>query len=190
MRDRVILVEDDPEQSASIKAAVRARYRNAEVEILETEGELYRRVASLPPGGGDLRMVICDVMLPWAYPDRGSPKPPQEVVEGTFRKAGVRCWRKLRQRQDLRDIPWIYFTILDERAFEFARYSDDRTGYAQKANSIEPLLDEMGECFRAGDPWLESDEHVTGAFVGSPKMRSILLEGLGTPLAHCATSLP
>jgi hypothetical protein len=187
---RIVLVEDDPQQSASIKAAIERRYRSAEVKLLETESEFYGFLAALPVGGAGLGMVVCDVMLPWSYPEPHAPVIPPEAREGTFRKAGLRCWGKFRERTDLRGIPWIYFTVLDEKAVEFEKYSDEQTGFAQKGSSIEPLFDEMEDFFHADDPWLEAEEQAARTLTDSPKMRKILLEGLSTPLADCATSLP
>lgn len=177
------MIEDDPQQSASIKAAIESHYRNVEVELLETESEFCNHVAKMPVGETRPHIVICDVMLPWAFPDPNAPEAPPEVVAGTFRNAGLRCWRRFRQREDLRSVPWIYFTVLDEKTIEFENHHDDRTGYVQKSGSIEPLLEEMEE-------WSETDEQVLQSLTFSPKMREILLDGLNTPLAECATSLP
>jgi CheY-like chemotaxis protein len=191
MKDIIFLIEDDPQQSASIKAAIERRYRNAEVELLETESEFCNRIAELPAGGGRRpRIVVSDVMLPWAFPTSNTPEVPTEVVEGTFRKAGLRCWNRFRQREDLRQIPWIYFTVLDEKTIEFEKHSDEQTGYAQKSNQIDPLLDEMEEYFHLDGNWTETDDQVTEKIITSPKMRRILLNGLNTPLSDCVTSLP
>jgi CheY-like chemotaxis protein len=187
---RIVLVEDDPQQSASIKAAIGHRYRDAEVKLLETESEFYGFLAALPVGGGGLRMVICDVMLPWAYPEPDAPAAPQKVREGTFRTAGLRCWQKFREQTGLRGIPWIYHTVLDEKAVELENYSDEQTGFIQKSSSIDPLLEEMEDFFHVDDPWAETEEQTARTLVASPRMRRILLEGLITPLADCATSLP
>jgi hypothetical protein len=189
MKGHIILIEDDPQQSASIKAAIKRRYRNAEVELLETEAEFYKRLEATRPGGIRPRIVISDVMLPWAHPDPGAPAPGREVIEGTFRKAGLRCWAKSRESKELKTTPWVFFTVLDENTIEFATHSDERTGYARKGPSIEPLLEEIEEYLHVDDEWCESEEQVTKGFVASPKMRKALLEGLKTPLKNCATNL-
>lgn len=188
MKTQFILVEDDPQQSETIKSAIERRYRDVEVELLETESDFCNRLATIPVRGERPRMVICDVMLPWAFPSADAPLPPSDVSAGTFRKAGLRCWERFRQREDLRSIPWIYFTVLDETTIDLKSHSDERTGYAQKAGSIEPLYAEIEE-FQDG-AWSETDDDVSNKMMALPKMRKILLEGLNTPLGNCATTLP
>jgi DNA-binding NarL/FixJ family response regulator len=190
MKGHIILIEDDPQQSASIKAAIERRYQNAEVELLETEAEFYKRVEAAPSGGVRPRMIVCDVMLPWAHPDPGAPAPGPEVIEGKFRKAGLRCWVKSRESKELKSTPWVFFTVLDQSTIEFATHSDERTGYARKGPSIEPLLKEIEECLHLDDEWRESEEQVTKDLLASPRMRKILLAGLKTPLENCAIDLP
>jgi CheY-like chemotaxis protein len=190
MKDIILLVEDDPQQSASIKAAVERHWRNADVELLETESDFYSRATAIAVAGAKPRMVICDVMIPWAFPDPDAPKAPPEVQEGTFRKGGLRCWKRFRQIEEFRQVPWIYFTVLDEKTIGFEEHSDERTGYVQKAGSIEPLLEEIDEYLHMDDQWEESDEQVTKKLTASPKMRKILLDGLNIPLADCSPLLP
>jgi DNA-binding NarL/FixJ family response regulator len=190
MKERILLIEDDPQQSSSIKAAIERRYRDLEVEVLETESEFCDRLAVLRVQDPKPRMVICDVMLPWSFPDPDAPIAPADVQEGTFRKAGLRCWRRFRRHKHLESVPWIYFTVLDERTIEYEAHSDNRTGYAQKSSSIKPLLEEMEEYLHVDDDWTETDEQVTQRLLSSPKMRNILLDGLSAPISDCATSLP
>lgn len=115
MKTHFILIEDDPQQLESIKLAIERHYPGVEVQTLETESDFYDHLAQIPKFDERLRMVICDVMLPWAFPSVDAPLPPADVIKETFRKAGLRCWKKFRQREDLRSVPWIYFTVLDEK---------------------------------------------------------------------------
>ncbi|MCX6878529.1 MAG: hypothetical protein NTW21_32650 [Verrucomicrobia bacterium] len=145
MKDVILLLEDDPQQSAIIMAAVERQCPNAEVELLETESDFYARIDRITPDGSRPLMVISDVMMPWAFPDPAAPAPPRAVVEGTFRNAGFRCWEQFRQRDDMRCVPWIYFTVLEDKTIECVKYTDERTGYVHKGNSIEPLLQKIDE---------------------------------------------
>lgn len=188
MKTHFILIEDDPQQSETIKSAIERRYRDVEVRLSETESDFYDRLDKIPVRGDHPHMVICDVMLPWAFPSPDAPPQPAEVAEGTFRKAGLRCWERFRQREDLRSIPWIYFTVLDEKTIDLESHFDDKTGYVQKAGSIEPLYAEIEE-FQDGD-WPETAAEVSNKLMVLPKMRKALLEGLNTPLGNCATTLP
>jgi hypothetical protein len=186
-----MLIEDDPQQSQSIIAAVERHCEGAgvKVELVETEADFYSRVSGMRREGTRPCMVVSDMMLPWAHPKPDAPKPPPEVVEGTFHKAGSRCWSEFRKWEDLRAIPWIYFTVLDGKTIEFERYSDDQTHYARKGSSIEPLLEKVEE--RLLDAvWEESDEQVTQSLTAPPRMRGILLAGLKAPLEDCTASLP
>lgn len=187
MKTHFLLIEDDPQQSETIKSAIKRRYRDVEVELIETESDFCNRLAKISVLGEHPHMVICDVMLPWAFPSPDAPSPPSDVVTGTFRKAGLRCWERFRRREDLRSIPWIYFTVLDEKTIDLQSHSDEKTGYAQKAGSIEPLYAEIEE-FQDGD-WPETADEVSNKLMALPKMRKVLLEGLDTPLGKCATTL-
>lgn len=182
MKDLILLVEDDPQQSESIKRAIQGRYQSADVKLVETESEFYDWVDRIPDVGPHPRVVICDVMLPWTFPSLNAPKPPSDVSKGTFRKAGLRCWKKFRQREHFRTVPWIYFTVLDEKTIEFANNRDNRTGFAQKSGPIEDLLEEMEE-------WSDTEDRVTKSLTDSPKMRRILIDGMNTSLGDCVTSL-
>ncbi len=154
MADEILIVEDDPQQSESIRDAIRRCYRGAVVEILETEYEFRRRMDRIPKEGPKPRMVICDVMLPWAYPDPDAPSAPPDVQEGTFRMAGVRCYDCFRRREDLKEIPWIYFTVLDKETIEYEKHSDERASFVQKSSSINVLLDEMRQM---DEKWTETE---------------------------------
>jgi len=145
MKDFILLIEDDPQQSETIKAALERRYGDVQVELVETEADFYTRLSSIPVGGERPRIVVCDVMLPWAFPAPDSPSQPPEVIRGTFREAGLRCWRRFREREDLRGVPWIYFTVLDAKTINLESHSDANTGYAQKAGGIEPLFEKIND---------------------------------------------
>lgn len=184
----ILLLEDDPEQARSIKGAIERRFSNVQVVAEETESEFYQRLHSLATGHDLPLAVIADVMVPWAYPDPDAPVPPDDVRVGTFRKAGLRCWARFRSHASLKEVPWVYFTVLDDETIEFDAHSDARTRYVQKSGSIQPLLEELEE-FK--DPhWSETEDQVTEKLARSPTMRRILLAGMQTPLKDCATTLP
>jgi len=44
MKTHFILVEDDPQQSETIKSAIEHRFRDVEVELLETESAFYEEL--------------------------------------------------------------------------------------------------------------------------------------------------
>jgi CheY-like chemotaxis protein len=183
MKETVYLVEDDPQQSATIKDAIERRYNNIKVELLETESEFRECLDSLATHQKPPRLVICDVMLPWAFPAPNAPPPPPEVEKGTFREAGLRCWERFREVPAYKEIPWIYFTVLDVNTIDYTHHSDGKTGYSQKSGSLNPLFVEIEE-FEDQD-WKESAEEVSRRLLEIPKMRKILVDGLNTPLSEC-----
>jgi len=188
MKTLILLIEDDCQQSETIKRAIERRYQSVSVELIESESDFCQRLHSLPDSKRKPRVVICDVMLPWASPAPDAPTQPREVAEGTFRKAGLRCWARFREHQDLRSVPWIYFTVLDEKTIDLKSYSDDKTGYVQKAGSIEPLFAEIDEF--QDNAWPDTDEDVSSKLMASPNMLKLLLTGLNTTLDDCLVGLP
>lgn len=178
MRGNVILlVEDDPQQAESISRAIQKRFPQYAVKVVDTEYtfrtyvEEMVRIASIP------QMVICEVMLPWEYPEPVTPDTPPEVKEGTFRKAGLRCWRYFREKVEFQRVPWIYFTVLDDITIEFAQHADLLTSYVQKSGSILPFLEEMEDMFAFSGLWKRAEQGTIDQHGASPEMMRILRAG-------------
>lgn len=189
MTETIYLIEDDPMQSESIVAALQKRFGKMKIELFETESEFRKSIPSFQNPEFRSALVISDVMLPWAHPSPNSPPLPEDVEKGTFRKAGVRCYQEFRKVESLRDTPWIFFTVLDDKSINFSEFKDKKAHYIQKSASIAPLLKEIHDALELDREWTDSDETVTDSFLRS-KMRSILIEGLSTPLNACIAALP
>jgi len=188
MAVEILLIDDDPIQTETISAAIQGVHPGATVTTLETESDFYdyleknkAQPAWIPS------LVVCDVMLPWAFPspDAASKKAPDDVVKGTYRKAGVRCWSKLRQEKQLKEVPWIYFTVLEAETIGFDQNRDSHTRHVRKEGNLEVFKRTIGEFLSLDSGWNETSGEVTRQFLASTKMRQILTDGLSTPLSEC-----
>lgn len=136
--DLLLVIEDDPIQSETILSVLRQAFPCYEVVLAETESDFRAYVASLAHSHR-IVAVVSDVMMPWCHPSDKSPTPPREVLMGTYRQAGTRCFDWFRKR--LQKTPWVYFTVLDESTIDFERHSDKQTRYVQKSGSISSLIE-------------------------------------------------
>ena len=188
MKLEIKLIEDQPGQMKTIKEAIEARYRDARVQTFETERSFrdYLNISAAehaaPP-----EVVISDVMVRWDFPEPDAEAPPPDVKGGTFREAGLRCFKQAR-KMGLAEVPWVYFTVLDADTVRNADTYDDLTHHVQKSGSLVPLFTELDNLFELNEEWLETDQKVTDSLLNNPKMRAALLEGLAAPLHLCAPS--
>jgi DNA-binding NarL/FixJ family response regulator len=143
MKNLIVLVEDDPMQAESVKRAIERHFPGFEVEVVETEMEFRERLVRIPTGGDLLRLVVSCVLLTWAYPEPNPSPVPTEVLEGTFKQGGTRCRKEFRKREDLAQIPWIHWTVLNELTINLQGNWDRNTGYVHKSGSIYPLVEEI-----------------------------------------------
>ncbi len=60
-------------------------------------------------------LVLMGMRMKWADPAPEMPAPPQDVLAGTYREAGARCWRALRTNNGTKNVPVIFYTTIDER---------------------------------------------------------------------------
>ncbi|MEN9614432.1 MAG: hypothetical protein RLZZ347_739 [Candidatus Parcubacteria bacterium] len=177
MKPFILLVEDDPQQAESIKRAIERHFPQYTVVVVDTEYAFRTRVDELARAASIPRMVVCEVMLPWEYPNPTTPDVPPEVREGTFRKAGTRCWKYFRQKTEFQRVPWIYFTVLDDVTIEFVQHSDLLTSYVQKSGSILPFLKDMGDILLFSGLWNQTEQGIPDQPGASPEMMRILREG-------------
>lgn len=110
---RVLVIEDDPVQSALIAQLVlevdpRARVTESasECHALETIG----RVAGERPIPS---LAIVDMMLPWAQPSPNMPNRPKKVVEEGYALAGSRVVSAMRAHKNMRDVPVLLVSVIE-----------------------------------------------------------------------------
>lgn len=146
---KIVIVEDDHLQAQDLQAALRREFEAGfEVELVRTEHSFYSRLdlwAVEPPA-----LFILDAMVRWtdpAPPDEMPPMP-DDVREGGFYRAGIRCWRRLTAQPILQEVPVILFTILNGKdlAMELgAAYSSSNLTHVRKEASFAPILQAIRE---------------------------------------------
>jgi hypothetical protein len=98
-----------------------------------------------------------DVMLRWTYPSENMPDWPEDVEKEGFYTAGFRCEELLSSKDELKNIPLIFYTVLEradlKERYEFLPGSPSlltKTGraylqkpraYLRKSLESEPLID-------------------------------------------------
>ena len=85
----IIVLEDDPHQSETLKENLIKAFPNLGIKLLATESEFREAIDGLK--AADIACVILDAMVPWSFPSENMPIPPQEVQEGGVYLAGKRC---------------------------------------------------------------------------------------------------
>lgn len=182
----IILVEDDPQQSSSIEETIRQHYPEYTVVAIDTEKDFR---AYLESSSAEIQLVICDVMIPYQYPEEKDVGKPMPQPFGTFVKAGARCWQEFRKKTDYEHVPFLYFTVLTDKHFDYATHSDTQTHYLQKSGSVKPLMERIGLILQTSEAWERLEEEETERLASSPKDTKKLLAGRNTPLRDCYTEI-
>jgi CheY-like chemotaxis protein len=107
----IVIIEDDHLQEELLKGQLERAFPGARVEALATEQEFRDRLADFRSDRPDV--FVMDVMIRWAFPSPRSAAPPPEVADGGYQRAGFRCAELVFQDPVLRDVPVVYYTILE-----------------------------------------------------------------------------
>lgn len=121
---KILLVEDDHLQADWLRERLQQKFRTAKIDLVRTEREFYVRLDKMTEDPPDV--VIIDVMLPWEKPSPQQEPPPQEVREGGYQRAGIRCVRKLWQKEELqKKTAAILYSVLEanDLSRELAEFS-------------------------------------------------------------------
>lgn len=178
----IILIEDDPIQSETIRYALQKRFRGIEIVVVETESD-FRTGLSGILGAKRPKAVVSDVMLPWCHPSPESLPAPKEVIKGTFRSAGTRCHDWFRKQFE--DVLWVYFTVLDEETIGFKKHSNQFTRYAQKSGSLDSLVKQIEEFYRVDQSWNETPEGLIAKLSFKPSILDHLQSQFRIPWEEC-----
>jgi CheY-like chemotaxis protein len=113
MRKYIVLVEDDDMQATWVRERLSDEpwLNDPRWLWIETEYEFRQKLPGLGADPPDL--IIMDVMLNWAVATPDMADPPDDVNEGGYVRAGLRCERMLAEFPPTRNIPVILFTILE-----------------------------------------------------------------------------
>jgi CheY-like chemotaxis protein len=107
---RILVVEDDHLQSDSTLHNLSREIPGVSLIHIPTEFEFRARFDEIVSSKPDV--IVMDVMLRWDDPKPDLQIPP-DVAEGGFRRAGIRCKSLLAENEQTRDIPVIFYTVLD-----------------------------------------------------------------------------
>jgi CheY-like chemotaxis protein len=144
---KIIIVEDDYMQSSAIKSEILSKFSKIEVQVIDSElgfqsnfGEMLQN----PP-----KIILMDVMLRWTKPSQNMTLPPENIREEGFYKAGFRCHSLLKKQLILKDIPVIFYTVLDKD--DIQSELDNISGesmYIVKNKDVSPLIGKIGRLIR------------------------------------------
>lgn len=85
----IVVLEDDPHQSETLKEYLQKTCPDLEIVMLATEWEFRDAIDRMD--ATEIACVILDAMVPWSFPSENMPIPPKEVQEGGIYLAGKRC---------------------------------------------------------------------------------------------------
>ncbi len=141
----VLIVEDDRQTAEQMEQGIRSL--GFDVWRIPTESDFYSnldQIAARKPVA-----IVIDVMLRWADPSDDIPRKPSDYEEtGGYRRAGMRCSKRIREDARFSGIPVLIFTVLAEEAL-------GNTGdmeYLQKGNGYVRLLEWIKQATRPTAP--------------------------------------
>ena len=139
---KIVLLEDDYLQSDLIISEIQASLKNVRITLIDTE---FSFLSSFSDFEKDLPDVfLLDIMIRWADTSPNIPPAPQEVKEEGFFTAGFRCQRTLTQNSKLKDIPIIFYSVLDKIDLEDKLKNMPKTvSHVSKEKDISYLVDHM-----------------------------------------------
>ncbi len=174
----IYIMEDDYLQAQTLSRAFQERFPERKVRVFDTESAFRLQVAEQDEIPG---LVICDVMLPWAFPgDREPAERPEDVNKpDSFIRAGNRCYEVIRTKAGdaWKQVPWLFHTVLTKEEMSFAEtvHHDRLAEYLGKEASLGDLLLRVHQMLFDQKPVSEEE---TQFFLSCEKMKQILLEGL------------
>lgn len=145
----IVIAEDDHLQEGPLEDQIREAFPSARILTVATEEEFRARLADFRRDPPDL--VVMDVMLRWSYPSRTASPAPPDVARGGYQRAGLRCVQLMAEDPALREVPVIYYTILERSDLD--RDSDQVpegvTTYVRKSTDPEVLVRKIRALVRA-----------------------------------------
>lgn len=111
--NKIIVMEDDYFNRDLIQKLLSKQFPYLTPIFLKTEHEFHTAfpyiVADLPC------LAMLGARVKWTEPAPSMPNPPVEVRKGKYFEAGFRCWRMLRNNPSTKNVPVIFYTVIDER---------------------------------------------------------------------------
>lgn len=131
----IIVLEDDPHQSETLKESLSGAFPNLGIKMFATESEFRQGIDELQ--ASDIACVILDAMVPWSFPSENMPIPPQEVQEGGIYLAGKRCADYVSTRFN-KSVPICVRTVLTQA--DAGITEKDHAHFQEKAPSNGELI--------------------------------------------------
>jgi CheY-like chemotaxis protein len=145
----ILIVDDDYLQAEWVIDRLKKSFSNSKITWMETEYEFRANLDELTTNPPDV--IIMDVMLSWTRPGPDMPEWPADVRDEGFYTAGFRCEKLLSDNKKLKNIPLIFYTVLEradliERQYKFVEGSrvylqKPHRAYLRKESEAEPLID-------------------------------------------------
>jgi CheY-like chemotaxis protein len=142
----ILIVEDDYIQASSLQEALRQALgregRKIDIDRIATEERFRAKLGEIARDKPDV--IIMDVMLRWTDAAEPLPEAPEEVRREGYHRAGIRCQRLLAENPETRNIPVIFYTVLEES--DLKPELEDLVGnfvYLSKNSSVAPLVEEI-----------------------------------------------
>jgi len=132
---KVLIIEDDSIQARRLEELVLRYYPGIAVDRISTELVFLQRFPAMR--NSEYRVSLVDMMLRWTDPAPQMEPPPREIVEEGFFVGGLRCRRKLLEKQ----IPSIIFTVHNSESFP--QLQEEGVEFLQKGPSYEPVLKKL-----------------------------------------------
>lgn len=134
------LVEDDFDSRESIRNAINDKSIETNVIELTTEHEFREQLNKVSDESNMPELVILDIMLPWTKPTRDMPEEPEEVRKNGFYRAGARCEKLFRAKENLKDTPIIIYTNLQKNDIKHdLDWQSEKTYYLGKNSDLDEL---------------------------------------------------
>jgi CheY-like chemotaxis protein len=134
MTKSILVIEDDSLQAQDLKELLdKAGFTVG--RVISTELEFRRQLADL--SANEYLAAIVDMMLRWTDPAPDMEMPDPETMREGFYVAGLRCCRRLKER----NIPCVIFTALD--AANVPQRPDERFKVLNKSMGGDALVEEI-----------------------------------------------
>lgn len=151
MKKYIVLIEDDDMQAGWVKKQLMSEPWLDEPRWLwiETEHEFRQKLPELGADPPDL--IIMDVMLNWAVAAPDMASPPEDVNQGGYVRAGLRCERMLAESPSTQNIPVILFTILEYHNLKAELPDREDIYFVSKDSTLAALKSEVRKRLKLSD---------------------------------------
>jgi CheY-like chemotaxis protein len=147
---QVLIVEDDHIWADWIQKALEKEFSELQLEInrISTEQEFRGWLKTLATPAPDV--ISMDMMLRWTdpTPEVEQESIPDDVKQGKFYRAGLRCTKLLAQDPKTRNVPVVLYTILERDDLEGELEDHNNVVHLSKNNDPRPLIRKIRDFLR------------------------------------------